>query len=125
MEKDQKKKHVFRLNTFILLLSLPLLGFGLDFSVFGQRISLSKHFFGGKTAVKKTVDEKEFIKFHVSRLVRGMYLPTPFTTSLFFMLFFKKNYSVLKQGRIVRNLMRRASPATRQSIPSTAYPLNP
>ncbi|XP_047946996.1 alpha-1,3-arabinosyltransferase XAT3-like [Salvia hispanica] len=71
MEKDQKKKHVFRLNTFILLLSLPLLGFGLDFSVFGQRISLSKHFFGGKTAVKKTVDEKEFIKFHVSRLVRG------------------------------------------------------
>ncbi|XP_047946984.1 uncharacterized protein LOC125193256 [Salvia hispanica] len=68
MEKYQKKqKLVFRLNTFILLLSLPLLFFGLDFFVFGQRISFDQHFSG----VKKTVDEKEFIKFHLSRLVRG------------------------------------------------------
>ncbi|KAL1565132.1 alpha-1,3-arabinosyltransferase XAT3-like [Salvia divinorum] len=70
MEKDRKKKLAFRLNTFILLLSLPLLCFGLDF-LFRQRISFDQHFSGGGTAVKKTGDEKEFIKFHLSRLVRG------------------------------------------------------
>ncbi|XP_057765599.1 alpha-1,3-arabinosyltransferase XAT3-like [Salvia miltiorrhiza] len=71
MEKDQKKL-VFGATPFILLLSLPLLCVGVDF-VWGNRISLDQwmQYFSSSESGGKTVEDKEFINFHLARLVRG------------------------------------------------------
>ncbi|KAL1556267.1 alpha-1,3-arabinosyltransferase XAT3-like [Salvia divinorum] len=71
LEKDQKKL-VFGATPFILLLSLPFLCVGADF-LWGNRITFHQWMqnFSGVGAAVKKVDDKEFINFHLARLVRG------------------------------------------------------
>lgn len=75
MEKE--KKLVFIVTPIILLLiSLPLLCVGVDF-VWGNRNSLDRwmQYFSGSqisySGTNKTLEEQEFMNFHLARLVRG------------------------------------------------------
>lgn len=75
MEKDPKKL-AFVATPIILLLSLPLLCVGVDF-LWGNRISFDRwmQYFSGQEssyrASNNTMEEEEFMKFHLTRLVRG------------------------------------------------------
>ncbi|EYU27364.1 hypothetical protein ABFS82_13G165900 [Erythranthe guttata] len=78
MEKEPKKL-VFGATPIFLLLSLPLLFLGVDFFVgnkipfdrWMQYFSISESSFGGGRAINRTIEEQQFMKFHLARLVRG------------------------------------------------------
>ncbi|KAL1546668.1 alpha-1,3-arabinosyltransferase XAT2-like isoform X1 [Salvia divinorum] len=65
MEIKGKKKLVCGVILFILLILLPLMYVGVDDFFLGNKISLDLWM------QKKTMKEKEFIKFHLARLVQG------------------------------------------------------
>ncbi|KAL3821063.1 hypothetical protein ACJIZ3_006968 [Penstemon smallii] len=72
MEKEPRRI-IFGSTPIIFLFSLPLLYVGVDFFC-GNRISMDRwvqYFSSSETSFNKTIDDKEFMNFHLSRLVRG------------------------------------------------------